>query len=188
MWAIVGLIVLAAALALVAEERAGLLKPGDRAPSFDALLPDGTRVSLSDILGKKPLVLFFYPADFTAGCTKEVCAFRDRFDRIRELDVALVGVSGDDNASHAKFSSAYHLPFPLIADTDGSLRRAYGVRRLGGLVPFAKRVTYVIDRDGIVRGVFHHEIVMEQHVEGILPLLVALQARSGTGGAVTPRN
>jgi len=171
MWLAIGLAVLVLIAALAAEERSGLLSAGDRAPNFTARLHDGTTVNLADILSRQAVVLFFYPKDFTSGCTKEVCAFRDRYDRLKTFNAAIFGVSGDDDLSHASFASRYRIPYPLISDTDGSIRRAYGALRLGGLVPFAKRVTYVIGRDGVIHLVSHHEIGIDEHVDEVFAVL-----------------
>ena len=173
------LLVLAAAAGLavagvVTEEQMGLLSVGDAAPQFSAVLSTGQRISLSDYRGKQPLVLFFYPKDETAGCTAEVCSYRDSYGEIERLGAALVGVSGDPPASHERFIAHYNLPFPLIADTSRELCRLYGTLRWG--VPWlgTKRVTYVIDRDGVIRGVFHHELRIARHVERVISLLAGL--------------
>jgi thioredoxin-dependent peroxiredoxin len=170
------LLVLAAAAGLAAagvitEEQMGLLSVGDRAPQFTAVASTGQKVSLSDYVGKQPLVLFFYPKDETPGCVAEVCSYRDRYDEIRRLGAAVLGVSFDAAVSHDRFIAHYDLPFPLIPDTSRELSRLYGTVRWGGPWPGAKRVTYVIDKDGIIRGVFHHEFRIARHVERVLSLL-----------------
>ena len=177
MWVAIVVLAVAFTAALIIEEQSGLLRAGDRAPRFSALLHDGTPVSLEDLLARGNLVLVFYPKDFTAGCTREVCVLRDRYARLRELNAGVVGISGDDSASHTRFTTRYAIPFPLIADVDASLRRAFGVLRLGGLLPLAKRVTYVIDRGGVIRGVFHHEVRMSGHADDVIAVLETLQDR-----------
>jgi peroxiredoxin Q/BCP len=167
---LLGAVALAAA-GVITEERMGLLDVGDKAPQFSAVLSTGQKVSLSDFVGKQPLVLFFYPKDETAGCTAEVCSYRDRYGDIRRLGAAVLGVSFDLPASHERFIARYELPFPLIADTSRELSRLYGTIRWEGPWPGMKRVTYVIDKDGVIRGVFHHELRIARHVERVLSLL-----------------
>ena len=126
---------------------------GDRAP-LNAL-PDGGGVERrSDGRGGRPLVLFLYPKDDTPGCTAEACAFRDSFADLQALGAEVWGVSGDDAASHQRFASRHQLPFPLLVDQGNSLRRAFGVPSVLGLLP--GRVTYVIDGDGVIRHVFNN--------------------------------
>lgn len=119
---------------------------GDPAPGFE--LPDqqGEPVSLDDLTGQ-PLVLYFYPADFTLGCTREACHFRDAFDDLRELDARVVGVSPDDPETHQAFIEEHELPFDLLSDEDGRVAEAYGADGFLG----TKRITFVIDADGVVR-------------------------------------
>lgn len=157
--------------AFVTEESMGLLRVGDRAPDFTAVLSTGERVSLSDYAGRQALVLFFYPRDETSGCIAEVCSYRDGYAGLRRLGAAVLGVSLDGAESHARFIAHYGLPFPLIADTGRALSRSYGALRWGGPWPRLKRVTYVIGKDGIIRGVFRHEIRIAQHVGDVTALL-----------------
>jgi peroxiredoxin Q/BCP len=117
------------------------------------------------------VVLFFYPKDFTSGCTAEVCAFRDQFKAIVQHDAVVIGVSGDDETSHRKFSSAYALPYYLVSDRDGSIGKKHGAFWLGGLLPFMKRTTYIIDKEGTIRGVFRHGLRISRHVEDALACL-----------------
>src|SRR6266850_1274955 len=126
------------------------LKEGDKAPDFTAVTNDGGKVSLSDLKGK-PVILYFYPKDDTPGCTKEACAFRDDYEAFQEIGAEVIGVSSDAAESHGKFASKYRLPFVLLSDRDGDVRRRYGVPATLGLLP--GRVTFVIDRQGTVRHV-----------------------------------
>lgn len=157
------------------EERTGLLSVGDTAPQFVARLGDGEVVSLGNFRGKKHVVLFFYPKDFTRRCTKQVCSYRDNYSQIVDMDAVMFGVSYDLERSHSQFTERYNLPFPLISDTTAEIASGYGATRLGGRLLPPKRVTYVIDKEGIVRGVFHHEILIEKHVEGVLATLERLK-------------
>ena len=144
-----------------------MLRIGDKAPDFEVTLDDGTAFRLSDALEKGPLVLYFYPKDFTAGCTREAQGFRDVYSDIRDLGASVIGMSTDDRDSHRRFREACALPFQLAADTDGTVREAYGVRRRF-LGPGTKRVTYLIDCEAVVRGVYDHEIAIGRHVTDVL--------------------
>ncbi|OKH25028.1 peroxiredoxin [Chroogloeocystis siderophila] len=119
------------------------LAVGTDAPSFTAKDTNGNTVSLSDFAGKT-VVLYFYPKDDTPGCTKQACSFRDARTEYQSKDIVVLGVSKDDEASHQQFTQKYNLNFPLLADTDGSIIKAYDVDGGG----YAKRVTYVIDPNG----------------------------------------
>lgn len=125
------------------------LNVGDKAPDFTAKDTSSNTVSLSDLAGQK-FVLYFYPKDDTPGCTKEACSFRDNWATYQSKGIPVYGVSMDDVASHQAFTSKYSLPFPLIADPDGSLSRAFDVEGGG----YSKRVTYVIDESGTIDKVF----------------------------------
>ncbi|WP_026732969.1 peroxiredoxin [Fischerella sp. PCC 9605] len=119
------------------------LAVGTDAPTFTAKDTNGNTVSLSDFKGKT-VVLYFYPKDDTPGCTKQACSFRDARNEYQSKDVVVLGVSADDEASHQAFTQKYNLNFPLLADTDQTLIKAYDVDGGG----YAKRVTYVIDGNG----------------------------------------
>jgi peroxiredoxin Q/BCP len=149
-----------------------MIQQGDRAPDFSGVTADGQRLALAEFRGK-PLILYFYPKDDTPGCTKEACSFRDHKGEIEAAGAALVGVSMDTVESHQKFISKHSLNFPLLSDRDGAIAKAFGVTRLGGLIPFlpVKRVTFVIDREGVVRKVIASELSMDAHVDGALDAL-----------------
>lgn len=151
----------------------GLLAVGTKAPEFTTVDQEGKRRSLSDFQGKK-LILYFYPKDNTSGCTKEACAFRDHFDRFRQLGVEVVGVSIDSEKSHQSFAQKYALPFTLLADADKSLVQAYGVwgekSLYGKKYLGTHRVTYLIDESGRVAAVFP-KVKPEKHAEELLALL-----------------
>src|SRR4051794_10775942 len=121
---------------------------GERAPDFKLVGPDGKTVGLAELLGKGPIVLYFYPKDETSGCIVEACAFRDSYEEFVAAGAEVVGVSRDDQTSHARFVEKHRLPFLLLSDPTGEAHERYGVRRhLGGLLN--DRVTFVIDRAGI---------------------------------------
>ena len=148
------------------------LKAGDPLPPFSGTLPDGTPWS-SEAARGRPLVVFFYPRDFTSVCTKEACAFRDIYDVLRkEFGAEIVGISRDSAERHARFKAEHRLPFPLLAD-DGRISKLFGVARLWGLIPLVKRVTFVADGAGVLRGVFHHELDVEAHLRDVRACLSA---------------
>ena len=151
------------------------LKVGDPAPDFT--LPDrnGRQIRLSDYRGKKPVVLYFYPKDDTPGCTKEACTFRDQYEDFKDAGAEVIGVSSDSGESHARFADKYRLPFVLLSDRDGSVRRQYGVKATLGILP--GRVTFVIDEDGVVRHVFNSQLQATQHVAEARTALRALVGR-----------
>ena len=153
-----------------------LLKPGDPAPDFEASTTDGKRVSLKDYRGRK-LVMYFYPMDDTPGCTKQACSLRDHDKEIRAKGAEILGVSTQGEESHRKFTQKYNLNFPLLADTEGNVGRAYGTLGGGGLVSrlksaagMADRVTFIIDENGKISHVIAKPDVAN-HAEEVLKLL-----------------
>jgi len=156
------------------------LRVGDVAPDFVLPGPGGREVRLSELFGRGPVVLYFYPKDETLGCTVEACAFRDSNDLFLEAGAAVVGVSRDDEASHARFTAHHGLPFLLLSDPTGEVHRQYGVKSLLGV---ADRVTYVIDRAGVIRHIFDSKVRMRAHVDRSLEVVRALAAASGAGVA-----
>jgi peroxiredoxin Q/BCP len=145
------------------------VKVGSVAPNFTLPSQSGEMVSLEDFLGHKPVVLFFYPKDDSPGCTKQVCAFRDDYEEFGRLDAEVIGISSDSVESHRSFSAKHHLPYTLVSDEGGKVRRLYGVLNTLGLFP--GRVTYVIDREGVVRHVFSSQVGIDRHVEDALEAL-----------------
>ncbi|KAL7330547.1 hypothetical protein PS15p_205473 [Mucor circinelloides] len=131
-------------------------------------------VNLADCIGKSTIVLFFYPKDGTFVCSKEACGFRDRLQEIQSLGAEVIGVSADSVKSHEQFASKQKLPYTLLADTEGQLRTAYQVPKL--LFGFPQRITFVIDRDGIVSNVFESFFSYSYHITNVLK---ALQKDSG---------
>ena len=126
---------------------------GDKVPVFTAQKQDGGTFDLNDYLGK-PLVIYFYPKDFTPGCTTQACSFRDFYQDFQDLGAEVIGISGDTAASHEAFQSKYKLPFILLSDSDRKIRKSFGVpTNLFGLLP--GRVTYVVHPDGTVKMVFN---------------------------------
>jgi peroxiredoxin Q/BCP len=142
---------------------------GSKAPDFSLYSQSGEMVHLKDFLGSKPVVLFFYPKDDTPGCTKQACAFRDDYDGFGKLDAEVMGISSDSVESHRGFAAKHGLPFTLLSDEKGNVRRLYGVPTSLGLFP--GRVTYVIDKEGVVRHLFSSQLGVEKHVEEALRAL-----------------
>jgi thioredoxin-dependent peroxiredoxin len=138
------------------------LAVGTKAPTFTTQDTTGKTVSLENYAGKN-VVLYFYPKDDTPGCTKEACSFRDNYSAYQTKDVAVLGVSMDDVASHQKFTEKFNLPFPLLADTNGAIAKAYGVDGGG----YAKRVTFVIDDSGSIAKVYD-SVKTDTHASDIL--------------------
>jgi len=148
------------------------LKIGDKAPDFSLLDEQGRPVSLKDYLGKNVVVLYFYPKDFTSGCTTEACSFRDSYKPYREKGAVVIGVSLDSVESHKKFSEKYALPFAILSDNRKEVAKAYGVLGIGGLV--AKRVTFIIDKDGTIARIFP-KVDVKNHSEQVLQALDEIQ-------------
>jgi peroxiredoxin Q/BCP len=148
------------------------MKRGDRVDEFE--LPDqtGTVRSLSALLADGPVVLFFYPAAMTPGCTKEACHFRDLATEFAAVGASRVGISTDAVAKQAKFSDSQRFDYPLLSDTDGAVAQRFGVKRglLGKLMP-VKRTTFVIDTDRTVLEVISSELNMETHADKALAVL-----------------
>lgn len=153
-----------------------MLKVGAVAPDFEATLDDGSRFRLSDLRGEKHLVLYFYPADFTGGCTAQACSFRDNYDTVKRYNAIIVGVSGDSAESHVAFRQQHNLGFPLISDPERRIAALYKVKSsLPGLRP---RITYVIDKDGVIRAAFRHDILISRHLADTLEALEKLEKQT----------
>jgi len=139
---------------------------GDAAPELTLPTQSGEQITLADYRGKRALVVFFYPKDGTPVCTKEACAFRDAYEDFVEAGAVVIGVSGDSATRHQAFAANHRLPFVLVSDKDGKARRAFGVPKSLRLLP--GRVTYVIDKEGIVRHVFSSQFAAGRHVKEAL--------------------
>ena len=144
------------------------VKEGVKAPAFEAQDQHGNLVRLSDFQGKSAVVLYFYPKDDTPGCTAQACSLRDGFSAIQAAGAVILGVSADTSQSHKAFAEKFHLPFSILADPDKRIIEAYGVKM--PLLGFAKRVTFLIDRQGIVRKVIR-DIRTKDHDQQVLDLL-----------------
>ncbi len=147
------------------------VKVGDQAPDFDGPTSDGSRLGLKDFVGKKNVVLYFYPKDDTPGCTREACSFRDNLQSIRDMGAEIIGVSLDSIQSHASFATKYELPFPLISDKEKRIATAYGVLRDTGWS--TNRVTFLIDKSGKVAKIFP-KVDVTKHTEETVAALKEL--------------
>ncbi len=154
------------------------IQVGDRAPDFTLPSQSGEPVRLADRLAERVVVLYFYPKDETPGCTAEACAFRDSFEAFTDAGADVVGVSSDSADRHASFADHHQLPFTLLSDQGGRVRRSYGVPATLGVLP--GRVTYVIDRTGTVRHVFNSMTNIGRHVGDALDVVRRLQAEQAT--------
>jgi thioredoxin-dependent peroxiredoxin len=151
------------------------LKVGQSAPEFDVTASDGRQLKLSDFKGKKNVVVYFYPADFTSVCTKEACGFRDAYEDLMSKDTEVIGISVDNDDKHKKFASEKKLPFALVSDPERKLAAKFeATGGLIGLLGKTRRVTYVIDKQGTIAGVFQGELSADKHVEGAKGVIAKL--------------
>jgi thioredoxin-dependent peroxiredoxin len=150
------------------------IQAGDEAPDFTLPSQSGAPVRLRDRLGERVVVLYFYPKDDTRGCTAEACAFRDSYEAFTDAGADVIGVSSDSVDRHAAFAGRHKLPFTLLSDQGGRVRKSYGVPATLGVIP--GRVTYVIDRGGTVRHVFNSMTRVGQHVSQAVEVVRQLQS------------
>jgi peroxiredoxin Q/BCP len=136
---------------------------GDKAPDFTLDSQTGENVTLSDFFGKKNVVLYFYPKDETPGCTREACTFRDSYELFTDLGAEVIGVSADTVESHKAFAEHHNLPFTLLSDLDNNVRKLYGATSTLSFIP--GRVTFIIDKKGVIRHVFSSQLQPEKHIE-----------------------
>ena len=150
-----------------------MIQIGDKCPDFQLLDATGKMIRISEFIGKKKLVIYFYPKDDTPGCTKEACSFRDSYEDFKDYDCEVIGISSDDEQKHAAFASRHQLPFILLADKDKVARKLFGVPgNIFGLIP--GRVTYIIGIDGIVKGIYNSQTNPLGHIEKALELVKTL--------------
>jgi peroxiredoxin Q/BCP len=149
------------------------LKVGDKAPAFSLKNTEGKTIKLSDLKGKK-VVLYFYPRDMTPGCTKEACGFRDDYSQLKKREVEVIGVSGDDQSSHQKFTEKYSLPFTLLSDPDHAMMEEYGAwgekNMYGKKSMGVLRTTYIIDEDGKIAHIFK-KVKTDTHSQDVLKVI-----------------
>jgi len=152
------------------------LKIGDLAPDFDVVAHNGQRLVLADYREKKNVVLYFYPKDFTAVCTQEACGFQDMYAELTGKDTEVIGVSVDDEESHGRFAKKHGVGFPLVSDPKKELATKYGAKGfLSDLMGGTKRITFVIDKQGKIAGIFDSQIRAGQHLKGVKEAVAALR-------------
>ncbi len=154
---------------------------GQSAPEFVLPSQTGEPVDMRERIGRAEIVLYFYPKDNTPGCTTEARAFRDSYSVFEEMGAEVIGVSSDSVASHHDFASKCGLPFTILSDSGGKVRKLYGVPSSMGLIP--GRVTYIIDRKGVVRHVFSSQMNPEKHVQEAVRILREIREEGGEPGA-----
>jgi len=160
---------------------ANKIEVGDAAPDFSLPSQSGQMVELKRLLGRNGVILYFYPKDNTPGCTTEAKAFRDAYEVFKELGAEVVGVSSDTVESHKGFAAKCGVPFILLSDEGGRVRKLYGVPSSLGLFP--GRVTYVLDANGIVRHVFNSQMNPARHVEEAVRVLKSIIGEEGAPSA-----
>ena len=159
------------------------LQLGDPAPDFELMNQKSELVRLSDFLGKKAVVLYFYPKDETPGCIKEACGFRDNYEDFVEVGAEVIGISGDTVNSHALFSLSRRLPFILLSDPKNKVRKAYGVGKSWlGLMP--GRETFIIDKKGILRFHYASQTQINMHINESLDIVQQLAEEEITNSEV----
>ena len=143
---------------------------GDKAPDFTLPANNGENINLNEVLKDKAVVLYFYPRDNTPKCTAQACSFRDSYEDFKKENAEVIGISSDSSESHIKFTDSYKLPFKLVSDKSDEIRKLYGVpANLFGIIP--GRVTYIIDKKGIVRHIFNSQLNTDMHIEKSLEIL-----------------
>ena len=148
---------------------------GDKCPIFTLHNQHNEKVNIEDYFGKKNLVIYFYPKDDTPGCTKEACSFRDQFEVFQSMETEVIGISSDSPAKHKEFAETHRLNFILLSDQDKAVRKAFGVpSSLFGLLP--GRVTYIIDKNATVRGIYNSQTDPHGHITKALETLKGLES------------
>ncbi len=149
------------------------IEVGEQAPLFTLPDQNGKMVNLADFLGKTKLVVYFYPKDESYGCTKEACSFRDSYEDFREAGAEVIGISADDQASHKNFAAHHKLPFILLSDKQKNVAKLYNVGKTLGVIP--GRVTYIIDKQGIIRMIYSSQFNFQKHVDEAVEMLKKLE-------------
>jgi peroxiredoxin Q/BCP len=156
------------------KEKMGQIEKGSQVPSFALKDQNGKLFDIKTVLGKKNLVIYFYPKDDSPGCTKEACYFRDQFEVFNQADAMIIGISGQSVESHKRFAEKYHLSFTLLSDEGNKVRKAFGVPSgLFGAMP--GRVTYIADKSGTIVYVFNSQSQATKHVDEALRILKELK-------------
>ena len=146
-----------------------ILSEGDSAPIFSLKNQDDQEVHLSSYIGKKALVIYFYPKNFTPGCVAEACSFRDHFEEFTDIGAMVIGISSDSVSSHARFAKKYELPFTMLSDKGNHVKKMYGIQaNFMGLIP--GRETFVIDKKGVIRMRFN-SMMASKHISEALRMV-----------------
>lgn len=155
------------------------LQVGDPAPDFT--LPDqfNRPIHFAEVAGQGPIVLFFYPKDYTPGCTAEVCAFRDNYEDFKDAGATVIGVSADSTESHERFSERHRLPFILLSDAGGVVQSLYGAEKTFGILPV--RITFIIDNQRTIRHIFSSQINIDKHISDALQVIQTLRRETNSG-------
>lgn len=150
------------------------MKIGDKIPYFSLKDQHGEMFNSDDFIGNVAMVIYFYPKDDTPGCTREACGFRDSFTAFTDKNIKVIGISADDVKSHSDFAKKYNLPFTLLADTDNKVRKKFGVKSdFFGLIP--GRVTYVVDKQGVIIYMYDSQLKAENHVREVIKAIGGVQ-------------
>jgi thioredoxin-dependent peroxiredoxin len=150
------------------------IEVGSRVPDFSLFDQNGNLFQLATHLGKNNLVIYFYPKDDSPGCTKEACTFRDMYEEFTDTGAEVIGISSDSRKSHSEFATKHNLPFSLLSDEDNAVRRRFGVPAFFfGLLP--GRVTYLVDKQGIVQYIFNSQMQTEMHAKESIRILKSMK-------------
>jgi peroxiredoxin Q/BCP len=160
---------------MASNQQTRKVQVGDLAPDFTLPTQTGELFSFHGLLGKSAIVLYFYPRDNTGGCIVEACSFRDSYEVFKEAGAEVIGISSDSVKSHRKFAQKYQLPFTLLSDKSGAVRKLFGVPST--FIVLAKRVTYVIDKQGIVRHIFSSEYMPQKHIKEALNTIKTFETK-----------
>ncbi len=152
------------------------VKIGEKAPDFELTNQSGIKIRFFDMIGTENIVLFFYPMDSSPGCTAQACAFRDSYEVFQDYGAEVIGISSGDQKSHFNFVEKNKLPYTLLSDTGRKVRKLYGVPKTMGFID--GRVTYVIDKQGIIRHIFNSQLNFSGHVEEALSILKSINENS----------
>ncbi len=145
------------------------LKIGDKAPSFSLPNQDGKLITLESLIKNGVLVLYFYPKDDTPGCTAEACKFRDDYEIFKDNGAEVVGISSDSKESHIEFIKNHNLPFQLLSDKNGKIRKKFAVPKTFGLI--AGRVTYIINSNGRIIHIFNSQFNPQKHIDEAITVI-----------------
>jgi peroxiredoxin Q/BCP len=146
---------------------------GEKCPLFELKNQRGENINIENLIGEKNLIIYFYPKDDTPGCTKEACSFRDNYEEFKDLGCEVIGISADSVEAHKKFANKHRLSFTLLSDSDKAVRKAFKVpTNMLGLLD--GRVTYIIDKKGIIQGIFNSQLNPVGHIDAALKTVKSL--------------